>query len=158
MKFNAAFALALALPAVVADIIRDPAVLARLRARQERAFDLITAAGEDIPLLNPYNDTSPSDISGDRRVPMHVIAIVKGLILVGTAGMAEDILKKIGTTLANFFWMPGSDMIWANDEYCRTYFQTHGGGSCEIRTYERDSEDATATHHPDNGYVHDSYP
>lgn len=142
MKFLAALALALPTSSVMAKPIRDPEVHARVRAQHDIAMEKL-AKGDVINIYPPgHNET---ELEG------RAVGIVGGLAIVLTGQMASNILQQTAEQLGQYFFNNPQDEIWHNHDYCRTYFDTQGGGNCEIRTYERGSGDRTSVHNPDNG-------
>lgn len=150
MKFLATLALALPAVSSAAVRVRDPDVLAQIADREAIVRDLI-ARGETVPVRVPqYNTSLPEGEARLQATPIG-FSVIAGLALVSSGNLGYQVMVDIGTHLGEFFFKPNNDAIWHSTEYCRTYFDTQGGGNCEIRTYERGSSDRTSTHNPDNG-------
>ncbi|KAM0323757.1 hypothetical protein ACHAQA_008694 [Verticillium albo-atrum] len=141
-------ALVLALPVVSSVAV---SILANLRERQAAVMALM-ADGKQIPVtVRNTNFSAPESgfESGLQQTPIG-FSVIAGLALVSTGNLGYQALVNIDTHLGELFFKPGHDAIWHNQEFCRTYSQTRGGGNCEIRTYEKGSGDRTAMHHPEN--------
>lgn len=142
MKFFTALALAMPTVSVMAKPISDPNVNARIQAQTDLAIEKL-AKGDYIPIYPPgYNET---DLEG------RALGIAGGLAFVLTGYLANNIVQQTIQQLGQYFFNNQQDQIWHSHDYCRTYFQTQGGGNCEIRTYARGSGDRTAEHHPEDG-------
>lgn len=140
MKFTTIVAaLGLALPAAQAvrartsgTPITDPVRLAELKARHDAVIEAFKA-----------RNSSTADGLDERKVPMAVNAVFAGFYLVAKLGAILGAFDDISSTL-----FPGweNDPIWDSDDYCRTYYKTHGGGSCEVEVWVRDDDDLYESH------------
>lgn len=121
--------------------ITDEATLEKLRQSHNQTL-FAMKSGKTIPIKRPQQDGLEE---------RQIAEIVAGFFIAVIASDVEKIAVNIATQLGQFFYGNKQNQIWHNHKYCRTYFQTHGGGECEIRTYNKESGDATGTHNPDSG-------
>lgn len=113
--------------------IRDESTLEALKAEHEHTLQALR------------NRTMDAQSGGDLDKRFAVFGLA-GFALIEAAGTVGGIAAGLENKLLKLFTDDKQDEIWHNWGYCRTYFQTQGGGNCETRTYDRESEDRTAEH------------
>ncbi|KAI1505154.1 hypothetical protein F5X99DRAFT_431296 [Biscogniauxia marginata] len=122
-------------------VITDPDERERLHGLHE--YSLEVARNDDVI----YVDGSENGYSADSQYGKRQIQILglAGLAIVQTAEAAGQIgsgvLRKLATLLGG-----DVDTIWDKKEYCRTQYQTKGGGNCKIKSFKRGSNDAVGDH------------
>ena len=147
MRLSNALAVAAALPAVQAMPhipnsgvqIRDSATLDALKAEHEHTLQALrnkTLAARSSAELGEANHL-------EKRFAILGLA---GMALIEAAGTVGGIVAGLENKLLSLFTDEKQEQIWHNHGFCRTYFETQGGGNCETRTYDRDSKDRTAEH------------
>ncbi|KAM5346852.1 hypothetical protein ACJ41O_009857 [Fusarium nematophilum] len=147
MKFAAALALALpiasALPSrtIRSVEIRDPSEIERLTQLNQEVQDHLLN-GEVTPIGS--RGLAPEGKHLDKRI-FHIFGLA-GMALVETGGAIAGIAGGLANRLQGIFTGDNQEQIWHNHGHCRTYFQTDDGGICHMRTYDKGSADATATH------------
>jgi len=114
--------------------IRDEATLEKLRA--SHAYTLEALRNQTRAAREGHSDH-------DKRL---VIFGLGGFAFIEVAGALGGTIAGLQNKLLKMFTGDDQEQIWHNWGYCRTYFQTQGGGNCETRTYDREAQDATAVH------------
>ncbi|KAJ3536734.1 hypothetical protein NM208_g6600 [Fusarium decemcellulare] len=141
-------ALALALPAVSAFPQTLPVAGKGVQIRDEsRLKQLEEAHAQTVQLLNGGIEATEEGLT--KRQGMAAARAVRGiagLFLVPLSKMENKVISGIADKALDAMGDDQQEIIWHNHGFCRTYFDTQGGGNCETRTYDRGSGDRTATH------------
>lgn len=85
------------------------------------------------------------DVQLDKRIIQ--VAGLAGVALIEAIGAGVDITAGLAGNLLSIFTGDDQDQIWKNHGHCRVNFQTDDGSICDLKSYARDSADATGDHH-----------
>ncbi|KAH7024475.1 uncharacterized protein B0I36DRAFT_274027 [Microdochium trichocladiopsis] len=136
------------MPQISGHPIRDVERLAELEALHNTTLSKLME-GDYQPVARRAGSAAGEN-NLDKRVTL--ILGVSGMVLVEVAKEVAPFLGEIANSIAGAVG-DMKDQVWHDETKCRTYFQTHAGGEEEIRTYNRGSSGATATHNLNAGWV-----
>lgn len=120
-------------------LITDPERLSRLEALHAQTLQGMQTREPTYVSLEDLKSVAPAEPGLERRF------IVLGLAGVAVFELVEalvDILGNLAEKLTEAL-TDQSDETWYDTAHCRTFYQTQGGANEVIKTYDRDSSDAT---------------